>query len=70
MHYVNDGQLLPGDATSEREQVRQALKKNVEFYQTRSLDSASAFTSFFILAIRRKQNIDCVGEHFVDHGSW
>lgn len=56
MQNINDIRYLPKAAGLELERVRQA-EKNVEFYQTQSIESLSYLTSFRILAIRSNGNI-------------
>lgn len=56
--YVYDGWCLLADAALDPERVRQARKNIVGLYQTQLLDKASDLTSFGILAIRSKRNVD------------
>lgn len=42
-HYVNHGWYLPSDETLEVEHMKCRRNKDVEFYQTQSLDGASDF---------------------------
>lgn len=66
---MNYWRCLPADAGPELERVRQEKENKIEFYQTRSSDSASYLGSFRTLAIRSKQNIDYGEELYVDYSS-
>lgn len=64
--YINHRLYVPGDTIQEPVGSRKMRKKNVEFYQERSQDSASDLASLRFLTIRSKQNNDYVEKLYVN----